>query len=98
MKENKQVINLIKEIKKSQKVLSKIDSFYNEFKKNELPILGKKQASAIIIADIMVNFYTCIETLFLRIYQFFENTLQEDKLHTDLLHKMTLEVRTSEYL
>lgn len=92
MKENEQVKNLIKEIRKTQKILSKLDSFYNEFQKNELPLLGKKKASAIIISEIMVNFYTCVETLFLRISQFFENTLQKDKWHTDLLHKMTLGV------
>lgn len=95
MKENEQVVDLINEIKKSRFVLAKLDSFYNEFKSNELALLGKSKVSAITIAEIMANYYTCLETLFLRISQFFENRLQRDKWHTDLLHKMTLEIRES---
>jgi len=44
------------------------------------------------MAEILVDFYTCLETLFLRISRFFENNLQTDKWHSDLLHKMTLEM------
>lgn len=92
MKENELVAELIEEIRKSRIMLGKIDSFYQEFKNNELILLGRKRASAIVIAEIMVDFYTCLETLFLRISQFFENTLETDKWHSDLLHKMTLEI------
>lgn len=73
-------------------MLVNIDSFYNEFINNELILLGKKKASAIVIAGVMTDFYTCLETLFLRVSQFFENNLHPDKWHADLLHKMTLEI------
>ncbi|MDI6791408.1 MAG: hypothetical protein QME81_00875 [bacterium] len=92
MKGNEPVLDLIREIKKTQTVLAKIDSFYQEFTKNDLPLLGKKETSAIVVAEIMVDFYTCLETLFLRISRFFENRLQKEKWHADLLHKMTLEI------
>lgn len=92
MRENELVAELVEETRKSRIMLVKIDSFYQEFKNNDLTLLGKKRASAIVMAEIMVDFYTCVETLFLRIAQFFENTLRKDKWHSDLLHKMTLEI------
>ena len=92
MKENELVAELVEEIRKSRIMLGKIDSFYQEFKDNDLTLLGKKRASAIVMAEIMVDFYTCVETLFLRIAQFFGNTLRKDKWHSELLHKMILEI------
>lgn len=92
MRENELVAELVEETRKSRIMLGKIDSFYQEFKNNDLTLLGKKRASAIVMAEIMVDFYTCVETLFLRIAQFFENTLRKDKWYSDLLHKMTLEI------
>ncbi len=92
MKENELIAALVEEIRKSRIMLGKIDSFYKEFKDNDLTLIGKKRASAIVMAEIMVDFYTCLETLFLRISQFFENILEKDKWHSDLLHKMTLEI------
>lgn len=92
MKENELIAALVEEIRISRIMLGKIDSFYQEFKDNDLTLLGKKRASAIVMAEIMVDFYTCLETLFLRISQFFENILEKDKWHSDLLHKMILEI------
>ncbi len=92
MKENELIAALVEEIRRSRIMLGKIDSFYQEFKDNDLTLLGKKRASAIVMAEIMVDFYTCLETLFLRISQFFENILEKDKWHSDLLHKMILEI------
>lgn len=92
MKENELVAELVEEIRKSRTMLGKIDSFYQEFKDNDLTLLGKKRVSAILMAEIMVDFYTCVETLFLRIAQFFGNSLRKDKWHSELLHKMILEI------
>ena len=47
---------------------------------------------AIVLADVLVNYYTAAETLFLRISQFFENELAREKWHQDLLQKMTLRI------
>ncbi len=56
MKENELVAALVEEIRKSRIMLGKIDSFYQEFKDNDLTLLGKKRASAIVMAEIMVDF------------------------------------------
>ena len=60
---------------------------------DEITRLGKTPVSALIIAGLLENYYTCLETIFLRISQHFENRLGSDRWHTDLLQKMTLEIK-----
>lgn len=43
-----------------------------------------------VVAEFMVDYYTCLETCFFRISQLFENHLSPDRWHADLLEKMTL--------
>ena len=83
---------LIEEINKTRAVLDRINRHYREFLETDFPGLGKKNASAVVIADTLVNTYTCMETVFLRISQFFENDLHRKKWYADLLHKMTLQI------
>lgn len=59
---------------------------------NEIPRLGRTPISALIVAGLLENYYTCLETIFLRISQHFENRLGPDRWHQDLLQKMTLEI------
>ena len=56
----------------------------------DLALLGRTQNAALIVAGLLENYYTCLETTFLRISQFFENTLDPESWHMDLLEKMTL--------
>ena len=60
---------------------------------DEITRLGRTAVSALIIAGLLENYYTCLETIFLRISQHFENRLGSDRWHTDLLQKMTLEIK-----
>jgi len=89
---NNLILELMQEINKNRTVRNKIDSFYQEFKQKDFQILGKNKSAGIVLSEIIVDYYTCIETLFVKISQFFENNLQKEKWHTDLLHKMTLEI------
>lgn len=74
-------------------MLNKLESFYDTFIKEEKKaVRGKIRSAGIVIADVLVNYYTCIETIFLRISQFFENNLSAEKWHQDLLDKMVLEL------
>jgi hypothetical protein len=58
----------------------------------DLGLLGRTPNAALIIAGLIENYYTRLETVFLRISQFFENTLDPERWHTDLLEKMTLHI------
>ena len=59
---------------------------------NEIAQLGKTPISALIVAGLLENYYTCLETTYLRISQCFENELDSARWHNDLLQKMTLEI------
>lgn len=83
---------LIGRIEKSQEILEKIIDQYDLFFETDYKVLGRKNTSAIVIAEFLVDYYTCLETLFLRISQFFENNLQTERWHADLLEKMTLRI------
>jgi hypothetical protein len=41
---------------------------------------------------VVTNYYTCLETIFLRISQFFENQLNSEKWHKHLLEKMRIQI------
>jgi len=92
MNGHEKILVLIKEIEQGMAVLTKNEAFLANFMAQEYALLGRRQTAAIIIADTIVNYYTCTETLFLRISRFFENSLQKEKWHSDLLHKMTLNI------
>ena len=59
---------------------------------DEIAQLGKTPISALIVAGLLENYYTCLETIFLRISQSFDNNLDPARWHNDLLQKMTLEI------
>ena len=58
----------------------------------EIAQLGRTPISALIVAGLLENYYTCLETIYLRIAQSFENKLEAARWHNDLLQKMTLEI------
>lgn len=59
----------------------------------EIMQLGRTPISALIVAGLLENYYTCIETIYLRISQSFDNSLDPARWHNDLLQKMTLEIQ-----
>ena len=83
---------LISEIKKTLILLEKNRKFYENFQQKELPVLGKGTSSAMIISQIVIDFYTGIETIFHRISQFFGNSIDKNSWHKSLLKNMTLEI------
>ena len=59
----------------------------------DIALLGKTKRSALIMAGLYENWYTCIETAFFRISQQFENNLQKERWHHSLLSTMTLHIQ-----
>ena len=86
-----EIKTLIGEINSSLAVLKRISDFYDEQSAKEAAQMQTTE-NAIIVSDIYVNFYTCLETLFFRISQYFENSLDNTKWYKDVLKKMTLSV------
>lgn len=72
--------------------LSKVEAAYDEFLATDFVTLGRKNTSAIVIAEYLVDYYTCLETLFLRVSQHFENELPAGRWHSELLERMALRI------
>lgn len=87
---NVKIVSLIKEIERHMSILQKLVDYHGTYtqKIND----NQQTERSIIIGDIIVKYYTCAETIFFRISQFFENNLTSEKWHQDLLNKMTLQI------
>lgn len=90
MSAERKVDDLREELIKTRQMVAKIDAFYQEFVAGDFKRLGRSRLTGIGLAEIFDNFYTCLETFFVRVNQFYGNGLQDHRWHADLLHKMTL--------
>ena len=86
LEEQKRMKNSVTEINTLQ-IVDKLAQRYREFLDDEFKTLGRRRITAVYLAEIMEDTYTCTETLFLRISQFFENSISQDRWHQDLLKK-----------
>lgn len=80
------------EIEHSLEVLARIERFYDEQRLVNDPAADRSRERGIVIADILNNYYTALETIFLRISQYFENHLAADRWHSELLDRMLLSI------
>ena len=90
--QKQQVEVIMGRIDRCEAILAKQSAKYRLFKEQDFPLLGKKTSSAMIMAEFITDYYTCLETLFFRISQFFENNLSPERWHTEVLEKMTLNI------
>lgn len=58
----------------------------------DVVLLGKTPRAGVLVAGLLENYYTCAETIFVRISRYFENNLQPERWHSDLLDRMVLEI------
>lgn len=80
------------EVESTLSVIGKINAYYDDYIERSLIRHEPSRENKIVLAEILVNYYTALETLFLRISQAFENSLSSSRWHADLLDKMTLEI------
>jgi hypothetical protein len=87
--ENSELIGIIA---KNLRMLDKLYASMEQVYTKDLKLLGKTDRSALMVAGILENYYTCLETIFFRISQYFENNLSPHQWHRDLLEKMTIDI------
>ena len=88
MNADSRIHSLLGELERTRALLRRIERFYDE----RFPTDQRTADSAIILSEILGNYYTCLETFFLRVSQTFENHLSRDSWHRDLLGKMFLSI------
>lgn len=92
MSETHNLSVLVSQIDNSRAVLERINSYYDEFTGTKLDRTSPSREDAIVLSEILVNYYTALETVFLRVSQTFENSLSPGRWHHDLLDRMILEI------
>ena len=80
------------EIEKNVQVLQRLENYIVEFEHSRMDKVESNTDHAMILAQALTNYYTCLETIFLRVSKYFENCLPSDRWHQALLEKMTLEI------
>jgi hypothetical protein len=88
---NARINELIGEIEKCRSHLERLSGLYHQTT-DHLSDQDKTLEKAVFLSEIFVNYYTCLETLFFRISQFFENSLSRERWHSELLGKMCLQI------
>jgi hypothetical protein len=79
-------------IEKQLLQLGRIHSSIAGAVEHDVPLLGRTGNAAVLVAGLIDNYYTCLETAFQKISQHFENHLEQARWHADLLSKMTLRI------
>ncbi|WP_017293681.1 ribonuclease toxin HepT-like protein [Geminocystis herdmanii] len=90
--ENDDLLVLVSEIKDSQMVLQNINELYLSYQETFADESKRDLRDAVLLAEILCNTYTCIETILFRISRKFENHLDSEEWHKELLRKMRLDI------
>ncbi len=81
---------VVEQIDLSFRVLDDMERFLAEQQLPDAEAPAPDRARRIVVAQILDNTYTAVETALLRISQGFDNALSPDRWHADLLDKMLL--------
>jgi hypothetical protein len=90
--DNDQLLLLVGEIKESLVVLDHINELYTSYSQVFMATDKRDIRDAVLLADILCNSYTCIETILFRISRVFENHLDPNQWHKELLRKMHIDI------
>ncbi len=88
---NVKINELIGEIDKCSGHLERLNELYRQAVE-DISDQDRTLEKAVFLSEIFVNYYTCLETIFFRISQFFENSLPQEHWHSELLQKMCLNI------
>lgn len=89
---NDKTTELMSVIKKQLRQAEKLFEATEGAMSRDVPQIGRSGNAAVMVAGLVENYYTCLETAFHKISQHFENHLEPSRWHADLLDKMTLHI------
>ena len=92
MREPTELLELASIIKRNRGILVSIHGSLESALDDVIPRIGRTSTSALIPAGLLENYYTCLETIMLRISQHFDNNLAAVRWHADLLDRMRIQI------
>ena len=87
--ENRELISLIE---KQLRLADRLHDAIETAMQKDVPQIGRTGNSAVMVAGLIESYYTCLETAYQKISQYFENHLSPSRWHAELLEKMTLNI------
>ena len=90
--DNEELLLLVGEIQESLVVIDHINRLYASYSQIFAETDKRDVRDAVLLADILCNTYTCIETILFRISRVFENHLDPNQWHKELLRKMRIDI------
>ena len=88
----RELTDLIAEIENGQAALERLDSYSRTVLARDTAALSRNETAALAVATTLENYYTAAETVLLRISQQFGNNLSPERWHSDLLHRMSMQI------
>ncbi len=73
-------------------ILEDAHDFLDSYMRGELPNDGKSRVAGLVVAGMLENYYTAVETILFRIVQEFGNELDPQRRHASILERLSLEV------
>ena len=92
MKNTEALRTLLGHVQKAMDLLQGQKQAYLAFLEQDAPRLVQERSLAMLHASFLADYYTCAETCFWRISQFFENCLDGQRWHKDLLDRMRIAI------
>jgi hypothetical protein len=80
------------EITRIVRAMDEAEKNYRRFRADFPAVPTERNYDLIILADILTDYYTCVETALVRIAKAFENELEKHRWHASLLERMTVDV------
>lgn len=86
------ILELLGAIARQTAALEGVYESLDRAMESDVKVLNRSANAAVMVAGLLDNYYTCLETCFVRISHFFENSVAAERWHSELLYKMTLEI------
>ena len=83
---------LMGHIEAGLQVLARIEAHLDSFMEGDGKTMGRTPVSAVVVADALSRYYTAAETLFFRVARVFENSVEGNRWHAELLDRMGMEI------
>ncbi len=82
------------ELRRTLRKVDEVEAYHAEFRRDFPPVETRRNYDLVLLADIVTDYYTCLETGFVQISKLFENHVDAERWHKSLLERMTVEIPT----
>jgi hypothetical protein len=90
--DNNPAAEIAGEILSQIRVLTELHDYLLQILADDVSREGKNRKNGLVVAGLLENYYTAAETVMFRIAQTFGNSIDGERWHADLLHRLTIEV------